>query len=104
VVDDNIAFLIGTLVPTVVGTIGLTDALRTYREGQVLKRKDIIMPLIEQFDSLRTYSLQRQYWMILLVIFLLLKQKMKFLRNYWISLKRTWNLQYIEFEKIFALS
>jgi hypothetical protein len=51
VVDENIVFLIGTLVPTAVGAIGLFNALQTYRESQVLKRKDIILPLIDEFDN-----------------------------------------------------
>jgi Predicted ATPase involved in replication control, Cdc46/Mcm family len=50
-VDPNIVFLIGTLVPTVVGAVGLFNALRTYRDGQLLKRKDLIIPLIDQFDN-----------------------------------------------------
>jgi hypothetical protein len=50
-VDDNIVFLIGTLIPTAVAAIGLVNVLKTYREGQLLKRKDIIIPLIDQFDN-----------------------------------------------------
>lgn len=49
--DPNIVFLIGTLVPTVVGAVGLFNALRTYRDGQLLKRKDLIIPLIDEFDN-----------------------------------------------------
>jgi hypothetical protein len=51
VVDDNIVFLIGTLIPTAVGAIGLINALNTYREGQLLKRKDIIVPLMDKFEN-----------------------------------------------------
>jgi len=50
-VDPNIVFLVGTLIPTAVGAAGLYNALKTYKDGQVLKRKDLIIPLIDEFDN-----------------------------------------------------
>jgi hypothetical protein len=50
-VNSDIVFLIGTLVPTIVGAIGLFNAIKTYRDGQLLKRKDLLIPLIDEFDN-----------------------------------------------------
>lgn len=50
-IDQNIVFLVGTLVPTVVGAVGLFNGLRAYKDGQRLKRKDLIIPLINEFDN-----------------------------------------------------
>ena len=49
--DDNTLFFLGTLVPTIVGGVGLFESIYAYREGQLLKRKDLIIPLIDEFDN-----------------------------------------------------
>jgi hypothetical protein len=47
----NFEFFIATLIPTAVGAVGLTQALYTYKENQKAKRKEIIFPLIDEFDN-----------------------------------------------------
>jgi hypothetical protein len=40
-----------TLIPTAVGGVGAFWGIFTYREGQKLKRKEILFPLIDEFDK-----------------------------------------------------
>jgi hypothetical protein len=39
-----------TIIPTAAGIFGVVWGTHTYRESQVLKRKEIIFPLIDMFD------------------------------------------------------
>jgi len=43
--------VITTLIPTVVGGVGAFWGIFTYREAQKLKRKEILFPLIDEFDN-----------------------------------------------------
>jgi hypothetical protein len=43
--------VITTLIPTAVGAVGAFWAIFTYREAQKLKRKEILFPLIDEFDN-----------------------------------------------------
>jgi hypothetical protein len=49
----NLEFLIPLipLISAVVGVITLYQAVNTYKENQIAKRKDIIFPLIDEFDN-----------------------------------------------------
>lgn len=49
--DNKFRIFNSSLIPTVVGAVGLFQALFTYNESQTLKRKDIIFPLIDEFDN-----------------------------------------------------
>ena len=42
--------VIKVLIPTAVGGVGAFWGIFTYREGQKLKRKEILFPLIDEFD------------------------------------------------------
>jgi DNA replicative helicase MCM subunit Mcm2 (Cdc46/Mcm family) len=55
----NLEFAIATLIPTVVGVFGLYWTVKPYRENQTLKRKDIIFPLIDEFDNSEDLFLAR---------------------------------------------
>ena len=43
--------LMGTAIPTLAGIFGVFWGTHTYRESQVLKRKEIVFPLMDEFDG-----------------------------------------------------
>jgi len=49
--DVNTSFIIATLIPTLVGALTVFIALITYWKGQLINRKDLIIPLINEFDN-----------------------------------------------------
>jgi hypothetical protein len=49
--DANTSFIIATLIPTLVGAATAFIALITYWKGQLLNRKDLIIPLMKEFDN-----------------------------------------------------
>jgi hypothetical protein len=49
--DLDLTAIISTIIPTAAGLGGLIWAVYTYRESLFLKRKDIIFPLIDEFDN-----------------------------------------------------
>jgi hypothetical protein len=49
--STDLATIVGTVIPTLAGLFGLFWGTHTYRDGQILKRKEIIFPLIEEYDD-----------------------------------------------------
>lgn len=43
--------IVGTVIPTAAGLFGVLWGVHTYSQSQLLKRKEIIFPLIAEFDG-----------------------------------------------------
>jgi hypothetical protein len=47
----DLELILGTAIPTLAAIFGLFWGTHTYRESQVLKRKEIVFPLMDEFDE-----------------------------------------------------
>ena len=47
----DLELIIGTAIPTLAAIFGVFWGTHTYRESQVLKRKEIVFPLMDEFDE-----------------------------------------------------
>ena len=47
----DLELIIGTAIPTLAAIFGVFWGTHTYRESQVLKRKEIVFPLMDEFDK-----------------------------------------------------
>jgi hypothetical protein len=48
---SDLELIIGTAIPTLAGIFGVYWGTHTYRGSQVLKRKEIVFPLMDEFDE-----------------------------------------------------
>lgn len=49
--STDLSTIIVTVIPTLAGLFGLFCGTHTYRDGQILKRKEIIFSLIAEYDE-----------------------------------------------------
>jgi hypothetical protein len=49
--STDLSTIVVTVIPTLAGLFGLFWGTHTYREGQILKRKEIIFALIAEYDE-----------------------------------------------------
>jgi hypothetical protein len=47
----DITTIVGPIIPATVGLFGLIWGTHTYKDSQILKRKEILFPLMEEFDK-----------------------------------------------------
>jgi hypothetical protein len=58
--STDLSTIVGTVIPTIAGLFALFWGAHTYSDGQLLKRKEIIFPLIEEYEKSKNMRIAKK--------------------------------------------